>query len=191
MTKYDPLAPIARQEPITGAALKVLIGRPPDYDPSYCQLVLSDCAAGYSFGGFAGRIGVARSTITDWSNRYPEFAAACARAQSGRLRFWESKAIDIATTGGAGGGQVQIVLAGLYNAGREDWQNKQTIEHSGQISLASIVQASMQAIEARVIEHEPSAPSAPSAPAKTAEIRQSEPSHAPSAGELQAVEDLF
>ena len=78
---------------------------------------------------------------------------ACARAQAGRLRWWEEKALEVMRTGGQGS-QGQIAIFGLVNAGREDWQHKQQVEISRQVTLADVVEASMKAIEARTLESE-------------------------------------
>jgi hypothetical protein len=131
-----------------------LLREPPTrYDPRFTQLVIEDMAQGYSFGGFAGRIGVSRKTINDWREKHPEFDQACSRAQAARLRWWEEKALEVMRTGGQGS-QGQMAIFGLVNAGREDWQHKQQVEISGQVTLADVVEASMKAIEARTIEGE-------------------------------------
>jgi transposase len=139
--------------PLSESSEKLLRAPPTHYDQRFAQLVIEDMAQGYSFGGFAGRIGVSRKTISDWREKHPEFDQACARAQAGRLRWWEEKALEVVRTGGQGS-QGQMAIFGLVNAGREDWQHKQQVEISGQVTLADVVEASMKVIEARTIEGE-------------------------------------
>jgi hypothetical protein len=105
-------------EVISGPVAQRMRGAPTLYKPEYCQLVIERMLLGFSFGGFAGWLGVARNTIDGWRNKYPDFDGACARAQACRQWYWEEKAIDIAETGGKGGNQGSVVLAALYNAGR-------------------------------------------------------------------------
>lgn len=154
VTRANALSQVPQYDPLPDTIAKALRGRPPSYKPEYCQLVMDWRAKGYSFGGFAGSIGVARGTINEWMNRYPEFNEACSRAQSASQWWWETKAIEVATTGGQGS-QGTMVMFGLINSGREDWKNKQEIEISGQITLASVVEASLKQIEAKVIDNDP------------------------------------
>ena len=49
-------------------------------------------------------------------------------------------------------------MFGLINSGREDWKNKQEVEISGTITLASIVESTLKTIEAKVIDNELPAP---------------------------------
>jgi hypothetical protein len=65
--------------PLSESSEKQLRAPPTHYDPRFAQLVIEDMAKGYSFGGFAGRIGVARKTINDWREKHPEFDQACDR----------------------------------------------------------------------------------------------------------------
>lgn len=145
------------------------------YDPSFAQAVIEDSSDGYSLGGFAGRIGVARRTIDNWAASHPEFALAVSRAKAARQRWWESILIHVAQTGGTGS-QGQIAIFGVINTGAGDWKQKQEIEHTGQLTLAALVESSMKTIEGQTIE----------AQAKIAEPDQS-PSDAPSEKE----NDLF
>ena len=158
--RKSELVNLTRQEPSDPSTLKALRGRPSDYKPEYCELVCEELAKGYSLGGFAGLIGVARSTINDWINRYPDFAEACARASGNRQRHWEGKAIEVGETGGKGS-QGQMVIFALTNVGREDWKNRQDIEVSGQVTLASIVANSLKEIEQRTIDLKANNPATP------------------------------
>lgn len=138
----------------TDAERKMLRGRPSSYRADFAQDVIEDLSDGYSLGGYAGRIGVARSTLNIWMERYPEFKEACARAAAVRQRYWEKILIHVAETGGTGS-QGQIAIFGVINAGREDWKQKQEIEHTGQVTLATLVETSMRAIEGQLVDVTP------------------------------------
>ena len=51
-------------------------------------------------------------------------------------------------TGGTGS-QGQVAMFGVLNVGRQDWSNRQQIEHTGTVTLSSLIKSSMKAIEAR------------------------------------------
>ena len=56
--------------------------------------------------------------------------------------------MEVAETGGSGS-QGQVAIFGVLNAGREDWQNRSQIEHSGALSFSSIVEQMIAALEQR------------------------------------------
>jgi hypothetical protein len=131
------------------------------YEPELAQLVIEKMSDGYSLGGFAGQIGVARRTINRWMELHPEFEESCSRAMAVRQHWFEKRFLDVCETGGAGS-QGQAVIFGLINAGREDWKQKQEIEHTGQITLASLVESSLRTIDAQAIDVTPQYDDAPS-----------------------------
>jgi transposase-like protein len=51
-------------------------GRPSDYKPEYCELLIKHAEEGYSFESFAGRIGVTPKTLYNWEQEHPEFLQA-------------------------------------------------------------------------------------------------------------------
>ena len=75
------------------------VGRPSTYKPAYCDEVISICSQGLSLTGFAGTIGIARSTVGDWCKEHPEFALACRKALAKRALYLEIGMIDPAATG--------------------------------------------------------------------------------------------
>lgn len=101
-------------------------GRPSLYRGAYCEEVVNFCAQGYSLTGFAGEIGVARQTITEWCEVHPEFSVAVQRAKAKRARWWEDNARNVAQNGGPGG-QATMVIFGLKNHAPEDYS--ETTKH--------------------------------------------------------------
>jgi transposase len=163
------------QAAFTDSERQMLLAPMTHYSPTFANAVIKDLSEGYSLGGFAGRIGVARPTLNKWMAAHPEFGEACARAMAVRQRWWERLAIDVATTGGQGA-QGQLVIFGLINAGREDWKQKQEIEHTGQLTLAALVESSMKTVEGQVIE---------------AQAQIVEPDQSPSDAPSEKENDLF
>ncbi len=129
-------------------------GRPTTYDPAYCERVIEFCAEGYSLTGFAGEIGVGRQSITDWCAAHPEFSLAVARAKAATARWWEDRARAVAHEGGTGA-QGTLIVFGLKNHARDDYQDLTKVEHSGEIGLAErLVAARTRALSPPTIEHE-------------------------------------
>lgn len=59
------------------------------YKKEYTDLLIKHMSEGLSFESFAGLIGVARSTLYDWVDTIPEFAAAKEEAWARSLLHWE------------------------------------------------------------------------------------------------------
>ena len=109
-------------------------GRPTDFRPIYCDLVIEALSEGKSLTAFAAEIGVARSTINYWMEHHPEFSEAANKAKAKCAAWWESKARSVASSGGAQGQTVAIIF-GLKNMGRDDWKDRHDVEHSGQVAV--------------------------------------------------------
>lgn len=76
------------------------IGRPTDYDPSYCDLLVEHMAAGKTFESFGGVVCAGRPTLYGWLQRHPEFAAAKEIGFMRNLLFWENAGLDGLYRGG-------------------------------------------------------------------------------------------
>ena len=130
--------------------IRLLKGRPTSYQPEFKEQVIDVMARGYSLGALAGTVGVSRVTINNWIDRYPDFFEACARAKAISQLHWETRFIDAIDR------QLptcQAIIFALCNVGREDWKNRQEIEHTGEIKLSAIIESAMQRIAAaRTIE---------------------------------------
>lgn len=134
-----------------------IFGRPSEFKPEYCQQLLEYFTVPpyrelpetwYNpdgtvkresvklvanppphVGGFARKIGVAKSTIYDWARKYPNFAYSIAHAHDMR----RAMIIDNA-------------LAGLYNplfaklaaANLFGWHDRQDVQHSGEVKSVMV-----------------------------------------------------
>ncbi len=103
-------------------------GRPSKYDPAYCKEVVEFLAKGHSVTGFAGHLGVSRSTVFRWVEEHPEFRDALKAGQSAATKFWEEILVKVARDGG---GNATAAIFGLKNRAGEDWADKLTTEHTG------------------------------------------------------------
>jgi hypothetical protein len=123
-TKRAPRAANPRVE-------KKPIGRPTKYESRFCGELEADMAEGYSVTAFAGKIGVSRQTIDDWTKAHPEFLEALSRAKAKRLRFWEQTGIAVASKGTGGPGAATVITFGLKNMGGDEWSAPDKHEHAG------------------------------------------------------------
>jgi hypothetical protein len=109
---------------------KKLPWRPSKYDPAFCDMVIEAMQEGFSLTGFAGQIGVSRSTIGEWMNEYPAFSAACSVGKATRTHCWEERANAVGRRGG-GPGTAQIIQFMLKNNAADEYREKVAHEHSG------------------------------------------------------------
>lgn len=123
-------------------------GRPSLYRPEYCQQAVDHMATGASIASFAGEIGVARRTITNWEREYPDFAEAVEIGKAKLAAWWEGQARNIAT-GGGGPGAASMCQFAMKNLAPEDWKDRSTHEHVGRVGLYPLTRE--QAIEEATI----------------------------------------
>jgi len=64
-------------------------GRPPKYDPKYCQMVIDHMKDGSSLTSFAAEIEVAKNTVYEWAKKYPDFQDAINIARQKCQAWWE------------------------------------------------------------------------------------------------------
>lgn len=70
------------------------VGRPPEFKPEYCQMLIDFQAQGFSFEAFAGHLGVSTRTVYDWLEHFPEFSHAKDIALNRSRVFWEKLGVD-------------------------------------------------------------------------------------------------
>ena len=77
-------------EPTTGRTPKRSeMGTQVKYKDKYCEMLIEHMEGGLSIEAFAGVVSVARSTLYEWVNTYPEFKAAKEQGYCKSLLFWE------------------------------------------------------------------------------------------------------
>lgn len=111
-------------------------GRPTKYQETYCRLVIEEMTEGKSLTAFAAEIGVARSTINEWMEHFPEFSEAVKVAKAKCAAWWEARGRSLATVGGAPG-QATAVIFGLKNMAADDWRDRQEhdLNHKGGVNV--------------------------------------------------------
>jgi hypothetical protein len=64
-------------------------GRPTDYKPEYCQMLIEHMEEGYSFESFGGIIGVAEKTLYNWEKQHPDFLHSKEIGVQKSMIWWE------------------------------------------------------------------------------------------------------
>lgn len=103
-------------------------GRPTKYRTVYCNEVIECLAEGHSVTAFAGRIGVARSTVFKWAAEIPEFSDALRVGQAKATEHWENILMKVARDGG---GNATAAIFGLKNRAGDDWSDRTVREITG------------------------------------------------------------
>ena len=103
-------------------------GRPTDYDPEYCDIVIQLGEQGASIVQMAYACGVCRETLDNWSDRHEEFFRAFKRAKAASQCWWEKA------------GQTGMFMSGFSAAAwsrsmaarfPHDWQERKGLELTG------------------------------------------------------------
>lgn len=66
-----------------------MVGRPTDYDPSYCDRVVEWGAQGKSLAWMAAELDCCKQTLHNWMAAHPEFLDAMMRARAKAQQWWE------------------------------------------------------------------------------------------------------
>ena len=66
-------------------------GRPSKYNPEKCEEAKSLLSQGYSKEATAGALGIGKTALYDWIERYPEFANAIKEGEAASQQWWEDR----------------------------------------------------------------------------------------------------
>lgn len=107
-------------------------GRPTLYVETMCDTVRDLGKLGKSKAQIASALGINRDTLREWGKDRPEFSAALKEAQDLALSWWEDE--------GQAGLKADKFNAVLFifqmkNRFRDDYRDKQEVEHSGGVEL--------------------------------------------------------
>jgi hypothetical protein len=119
------------------------MGRPSEYDPAYCTLVIETMAKGVSLTTFAGDIGKSRETVYEWMSRHRDFADAVSRGRAARTAFLERKLLSARY-----GAQASAAIFALKNAAPDEWRDVKYQEHQHLHQIKQLSDAQLNAIAA-------------------------------------------
>jgi hypothetical protein len=126
------------------AHLKPGIGRPSEYRPEYCQLVIDHMAQGYSLTAFAGMIRVSKNAVYEWIRDHSAFGDAVSRARPARLTALETKLLRSRK-----GAETTAAIFALRNADPDEWRDVKHQEHSHSVKVETLTDAQLYAIAAQ------------------------------------------
>lgn len=78
-------------------ALRAPVGRPTNYKPEYCQLLIDHMASGLSYISFAAVADCWEQTLYDWEAAHPEFMEAKKIGMVRNRLFWEKLGVTYIT----------------------------------------------------------------------------------------------
>lgn len=115
-----------------------IIGRPTDFKPGFGNEILELMATGLSLAAAAAELGFHRQRVYEWVEKHPDFADTIKLAMTKRQLFLERRLLAADQ-----GPVVTSTIFALKNAAAADWRDKQEIEHSGKVTLESLVNGSL------------------------------------------------
>jgi hypothetical protein len=74
-------------------------GRPTNYKPEYCQMIIESMSKGTSVTAFAAEIGVVKDTLYEWAKVYPDFSDSMKQAMQICEKWWEARGMKGMTEG--------------------------------------------------------------------------------------------
>jgi hypothetical protein len=111
------------------------MARPSKYEPSYCDVVVELGKAGKSLAQMCANFDISRQTIDNWAESHPEFLEALSRAKMHAQSWWEEQGVSGMT---ADKFNAQVWKKSMEARFREDYTERQEIDHSGKIETADI-----------------------------------------------------
>ena len=113
-------------------------GRPTDYRPEYCPLVVEFGARGESLVQFAAHVGVDRSTVQEWRKVHPAFSVACSRALTAAQSWWEKKCQDSADNRNFNSRLAEFVMAARFRDDYAPQCARIELNHTGGVQVRSL-----------------------------------------------------
>lgn len=135
------MAPFQRTSVPAHRRPEYIFGRPSEYDPAFCPMVIEHMAKGHSLTSFAGLIRKARDTVYEWIKTHPDFADAVSRARSARVTALETKLL-----GSRKGAETTAAIFALKNAEPEEWRDVKHTEHQHALRIETLSDAQLYAI---------------------------------------------
>lgn len=112
-------------------------GRPSKFKPEFCAKVLELGREGASKAEMALELDIAYSTFDVWQNENAEFSEAVKAAERLSQGWWEREGRR-ATFGAMPGFNATSYIFQMKNRFKEDWREKQEVEHSGGVRMVAV-----------------------------------------------------
>lgn len=112
------------------------VGRPSDYKPEYCDLVIEHMKKGKSIRSFCALVQAVPHTVYKWMDDFPEFMHAVKIGKSEAFRWWEDQGISglyntsfTAPDGTKGSNSINSRIYELFMNNMFDWSMKREIKN--------------------------------------------------------------
>lgn len=135
------MAPFPQQQLMPHERPEHRRGRPTEYRPEYCQLVIEKMAEGLSLTAFAGFIRVSKQSIYEWIGEHREFSDAVSRARSARVLWLETKLLRSRK-----GAETSAAIFALRNADPSEWRDIRNVQHDHSHKIETLTDAQLFAI---------------------------------------------
>lgn len=112
-----------------------MAGRPSDYKPEYCEMLVEHMAEGLSFESFAGLVGCAISTLYEWEKKNPAFSEAKKEGFERNRLFYERVGLRMMQDGQ---GSATVWLFNMKNRFPKQWRDKHDVESTNVNLNASV-----------------------------------------------------
>jgi hypothetical protein len=116
-------------------------GRPTEYRPEFCAMVIEFMAKGYSLTAFAGSIRMSRNAVYEWIGRHPDFGDAVSRARGARVTALETKLLSSRK-----GAETTAAIFALKNAEPDEWRDVKHTEATHSLRIETLSDAQLYAI---------------------------------------------
>jgi hypothetical protein len=107
---------------------RVMAGRPTEYDPAFCDLVVEWGASGKSLTWMAAELDVSRECVYEWARTHAEFSDALTRARAKSQKWWEDAGQTAMMLPGFNGSVWAKSMAARFPA---DWRENKGVELTG------------------------------------------------------------
>jgi hypothetical protein len=118
-------------------------GRPSEYRPEYCEMVIEAMSQGLSLTAFAGMIRKSREVVYSWMSAHRDFADAVSRARSTRTLWLEQKLLRSRK-----GAETTAAIFALRNAQPDEWRDVRSVEHQHVHEIKQLTDAELNRIAA-------------------------------------------
>jgi hypothetical protein len=135
------MAPFAQKRLLAHHKPGYTTGRPSEYKPEYCEMVIQAMERGLSLTAFAGSIRVARETVYQWMQAHSEFSDAVARARGTRVLWWEQKLMRSRK-----GAETTASIFALRNADPTEWKDIRSVQHDHNVRVETLTDQQLFAI---------------------------------------------
>lgn len=108
-----------------------VFGRPVEYKPEYCQMLIDHMKTGLSYEAFAAVVMCCKKTLYNWEKQYPEFLHAKSIGQNLCRMHWENLAINNAVSTNGKSLNASVWIFNMKNRFRDEWRDRQEVENIG------------------------------------------------------------